>query len=120
AGGSVEDAPHGFGGARAELRRERQDRRGEMRRIRWVAVLVGDDAQLGAFAREAKHGQKKVVAVGTVEPGGAQDRVVWIGRSDRLFARKLGAAVDGGGGGGGVLRVGLRRGTGGDVGRRSG
>ena len=63
--------------------------------ISWAlvgALLVGDHVDF-ARRRQIQHGAHKILAERAIDPGGAQDRVVGICRSDRLFAREFSAAV---------------------------
>lgn len=59
------------------------------------AELVGDDADFLALAHEADHGFDEIVAVGGVDPGGADDEGFFAkDPADGLFAGEFGCAVD--------------------------
>jgi hypothetical protein len=56
--------------------------------------LIGDHLELIAFARQAQHGARKVVAARGVHPTGAKNQVFGAGGGDRLFAGELALTVD--------------------------
>ena len=64
--------------------------------------LVGHDGQLLALVPQPQHGLDKVVAVGRVEPGGAEYDALGAIPGEQLFPFEFGRAVD-------RLRVGLHR-----------
>lgn len=89
------DAPNVSGtSAGTELRRNRKNRIRQMRNVGRVAALVGHDAQLGAFLRQAHDGAQEILSVRRIEPGGAHDQVPRIRSPDGEFTFEFGAAVD--------------------------
>ena len=85
------------------------------------AALVDDDFHLGARAGELEHGLGEVLAVGTVEPGGAEDEVLATNATNGLFSAEFRGAVHAGGrallvfAAGGVVGFGTEHVVGGDV-----
>ena len=67
---------------------------GEFDGSRGPADLVVDDGETVALAGQAKHGEKKIVAVGAVDPTGAEDEEFAADALDGLLAGELAGAVD--------------------------
>ena len=67
---------------------------GEFDGSRGPADLVVDDGETVALARKAKHGEEKIVAVGAVDPAGAEDEEFAAAAFDSPLARELAGAVD--------------------------
>ena len=104
AGGVEQSGGVGFGHG--------QDLLGEAAGPGGGAELVIHDAQsfLGFVGGPAQDGFEEVVAVGTIEPGRAQNGVAWIAFLDLALAGKFALAVDADGIGCVGLDIGLRNG----------
>ena len=59
-----------------------------------VAVLVIDHRDLVTGLGHTQHGFQEVPAVGTIDPGGADNDMIVQGCTDRLFAGKFCPAID--------------------------
>ncbi len=104
--GRMEDAGVFVAPAGADSVDDGEDRIGEVRGRGRAAALVGDHAQRARLACGAEHGADEVLAVGRVDPGGAQHDRARVGREHRAFAGELRLAVDAGRAGRVVLHVG--------------
>ncbi len=58
------------------------------------ADLIVDDGEAVALARQAQHGEQKVVAMRAVDPTGAKDKVFAADIFDGLLAGQFAGAVD--------------------------
>ena len=58
------------------------------------ADLVVDDGEAVALARKAKHGEQEIVAMGTIDPAGAEDEEFAANAFHGLFARQLACAIN--------------------------
>ena len=68
--------------------------RRQIGRRRWRAELVGDDLDLVAGGGETDHRLDEILAMGAVEPGGAQDQVARRRLPNRRFPGRLALSVD--------------------------
>ena len=97
AAGHVVEAGPVLGSAEAAGKDAGDDRvrgAGELDGGSGAADLIVDDGEAIAFARQAKHGEKKVVAVRAVDPTGAEDEKFAADVFDGLLAGELAGAVD--------------------------
>ena len=82
---------------RQRLRKDRKDRGGEIGGGGGRAALVDDDFHFGAAAGELEHGLGEILAIGTVEPCGAEDEVLAVDAANGLLAAEFRCAVHAGG-----------------------
>src|SRR5690606_816769 len=67
---------------------------GDQLRAGRCAYLVVNNPELFTFGGQAQHRLGEIIAVGGVDPAGAEDQVFAVAGLDGVFAFKLGLAVD--------------------------
>ena len=82
---------------RQRLGKDREEGAGQIGGGGGGAALIDDNFHLGARAGELEHGLGEVLAVGTVEPCGAEDEVLAVDAPNGLFAAEFRSAVHAGG-----------------------